>query len=128
MKQAIILLVVAALTMISCRHESVDDRVAREAREYTEKYCPTPDNNGTRLDSMVYDRASRTLINYCSVTGPADDAKVMADNERNIIDALTMEVRNDPKTKGYRNEKIAIRYILYSKANPKTIWIDTTVK
>lgn len=128
MKQTIILLAIAALSMSACKHESVDDRVEREAREYTEKYCPTPDNNGTRVDSMVYDRASRTLINYCTVTGAADNAKVMTENERNIADGITTEVRNDPKCKGYRNSKIAIRYILRSAANPKTIWIDTTVK
>jgi len=128
MRQTIIVLAVAALSLSACNHETVDDRVEREAREYTEKYCPTPDNNGTRIDSMVYDRKSRTLINYCTISGQLDNKQVMADNERNIAEGLTAQVRNDPKCKTYRSANIAVRYILRSASNPKTIWIDTTVK
>ena len=49
--------------MASCT-ESMENRAVREAREYTEKVCPTPYINDSRTDSAVFDKDSRTYIYY----------------------------------------------------------------
>lgn len=43
------------LTFTACHHETIEERAAREAKEYTQKMCPTPVVNFTRTDSMVFD-------------------------------------------------------------------------
>ena len=50
MKQLIIGIVACAALLCSC-HENMEKRAQREAREYTEKYCPTPEelNPNTRF-------------------------------------------------------------------------------
>ena len=30
------------LTFTACHHETIEERAAREAKEYTQKMCPTP--------------------------------------------------------------------------------------
>jgi len=128
MNKTALLLIPIATVMLSCKHESLEDRVEREAREYTEKYCPTPENNNTHVDSIVYNRKSRTIINYCTVSGQYDDEAIMKANEKTIIEGIVSGVRSDPKNKTYRDAGIAIQCILRSAADPKKVWIDTTVK
>lgn len=123
-----IILASVALIMISCKHETLEDRAEKEAREYTEKYCPTPDYNNTHVDSMTYDRATHTLVNYCSITGWLDNDSAMAHNEKNISSGITEQIRSDPKLKTYRDASIAVRYVLRSTADPKKVWLDITVK
>ena len=40
------------LSLSACRN-SLEERAAQECKEYTEKKCPTPVVNDTRMDSMV---------------------------------------------------------------------------
>lgn len=128
MKHLPLLIIFFAVFAVSCKHESIDDRVEREAREYTEKNCPTPNVNNTRVDSLVYDRPNRTLTNYCSVTDQLDNQISMNAYKKDIIEGIAVAVRNDPTTKTYRDAGISIRYVLRSSANPQQVWIDTTVK
>lgn len=72
MKQLIIGIVACAALLCSC-HENMEKRAQREAREYTEKYCPTPVQNYTRTDSVVFDIDTKTYHYYCSITGDLDD-------------------------------------------------------
>ena len=53
------------LLFVSC-HESLEERAEREAREYTERNCPTPVVNFSRTDSVRFDREARNYIYYCS--------------------------------------------------------------
>ncbi|EGW48307.1 hypothetical protein HMPREF0666_00555 [Prevotella sp. C561] len=41
------------LSLSACRN-SLEERAAQECKEYTEKKCPTPVVNDTRMDSMVF--------------------------------------------------------------------------
>ena len=41
MKKKLIYIGIFASLLVSCT-ESLEDKAAREAKEYTEKYCPTP--------------------------------------------------------------------------------------
>ena len=53
MKKLIYTAVLVSL-LASCT-ESLEDKAAREAKEYTEKYCPTPYVNDSRTDSATFD-------------------------------------------------------------------------
>ena len=54
-------LMVMSAPLTSCQ-ESLEERAEREAREYTEKHCPTPPQNDVITDSIVFDRAGVTSI------------------------------------------------------------------
>ena len=55
----IILSLIAIICMASCT-ESIEDKAAREAEEYTQKVCPTPYVNDARPDTETLDKTSRT--------------------------------------------------------------------
>ena len=40
------------ITMLASCSESIEDRAVREAKEYTEKVCPTPFVNDGRTDKI----------------------------------------------------------------------------
>ncbi len=54
------ILIALSLLASSCQ-KSIEDRAEQEAREYTEKLCPTPIQNYTRTDSLTFDRESKTF-------------------------------------------------------------------
>lgn len=50
---------------MSCQ-ETMEEKAARQAKEYTERYCPTPVVNYSRTDSIVFDRERKVYIYYIS--------------------------------------------------------------
>ena len=72
MKKTTTLLLATLLGLAACQHESFDERCGREAREYTEKQCPRRMDDYTMMDSLTFDRASRTLTYYYTMEGMLD--------------------------------------------------------
>ncbi len=60
MKKKLIYIGIFASLLVSCT-ESLEDKAAREAKEYTEKYCPTPYVNDSRTDSATFDKSTKSL-------------------------------------------------------------------
>ena len=75
MKKAFIL-IISALALTACHHETIEERAKRETKEYTQKYCPTPFINYTRTDSMTFENSTRTIIYYCSFSDKMDNAEI----------------------------------------------------
>ena len=69
MKKAIYTLFLASL-VVSCT-ENMEDKAVREAKEYTEKYCPTPYVNDSRTDSAVFDKNTRVFSYYMTLRNKA---------------------------------------------------------
>ena len=69
MKRTVFLLAIVAL-LVACQ-ESLEDRCAREAKEYTEKKCPTLVIKDVTLDSLRFERIfseiTQKLYNYATV-------------------------------------------------------------
>lgn len=128
MRKLLTLTILAAVALGACQRESIDDRAEREAREYTAKYCPTPEIDNSRLDSVVFDRETRTFIYYHLLMGLADNEAVVKAHEKQWMENLTNQWRNNPQIKPYRDKKIAYRYVYRSQADPKKIWIDVRLK
>ena len=99
-------LVGVSSVFVSC-HESLEKRAQREAREYTERNCPTPwDNNDVRTDSVGFDIDSRTYIYYCSVRGKAD---------------------SNPNLKAFKEAAFSFAYILRSHKDAKQVLFSITI-
>ena len=96
------MLAAAALALSACQ-ESLEDRAAREAKEYTEKNCPVQINEAIVTDSMTFDKQTLTLHYYLSVKGPADTTAIAnSEIKEDMIKALrgTTSVRPYKKHPG----------------------------
>lgn len=113
--------VFACMPLVGC-HENFEQRAAREAKEYTEKYCPTPVQNCTRTDSVTFDIESKTFNYYCSVTDALDNHEVFENNKERIADALIKNIKENPGLRNYKKGKFCFAYILRSAKNPKTVY------
>ena len=91
MKTFLYCTIASAILLCSC-HESIEKRAQREAREYTEKNCPTPVLNYMRTDSVVFETSTRTYHYYLSVMNDLDDAKIFELNRKLIVDNFMKQV------------------------------------
>ena len=120
MKKALFLSAVISL-LAGCQHETVDDRTAREAAEYTKQMCPTPIENFTRTDSLVFNRATRTLIYYCAFCDKMDDEKMVAINRNKLVEGLKAGIKNDIGLKTYLEAGIHVMYVVHSTKEPQKV-------
>ena len=123
MKQLIIGIVACAALLCSC-HENMEKRAQREAREYTEKYCPTPVQNYTRTDSVVFDIDTKTYHYYCSITGDLDDQRVFDLNRQKISDALLANLKDNMAFVPYKKEGFAFQWTLRSDKDKNVVYFD----
>ena len=54
------LFTVMTLLLTGCQ-ETLEERGAREARDYTEKHCPAPVARDVTMDSMTFDKSTNTF-------------------------------------------------------------------
>lgn len=121
MKKYLLFAVASLALMCSCHHDTIEDRAEREAKDYTEKYCPTPYTNDVRTDSLTFEKSSKTFTYYCRLRGLIDNPKVIAENETKLKTAIRENFSNDTGTKIYKDAKFNFIYILRSDNDPKTI-------
>jgi hypothetical protein len=121
MKKYLLFAVASLALMCSCHHDTIEDRAEREAKDYTEKFCPTPYTNDVRTDSLTFDKSSKTFTYYCRLRGLIDNPKVIAENETKLKTAIRENFSNDTGTKIYKDAKFTFIYILRSDNDPKTI-------
>lgn len=115
----------ALLTVAIGCQESLPDRCAREAKEYTAKKCPVSIDEYTTMDSLTFDKATLTLNYYYTMKGNAD-------NKQNIVQdkahkALVDQVRNSTTLKAYKDEGYRFGYIYHSAKNPKEVLYSTVI-
>ena len=80
---------------VGCQ-ESLEERCEREAREYTEKHCPTPVAKDVVMDSMTFDKATHTITYAYTLTGQLDDSAVV--EGAHSRDLLLQEIKNSAWT------------------------------
>ena len=117
----ICLFIIITLSMIACRQESLVDRAAREAKEYTERMCPTPVYNETRTDSVTFDKISRTYTYHCSFLNYLDDSAAIASIKDKLHQQLLEALIENTGIKAYKDADFSFEYICRSAKNPKQI-------
>jgi ADP-ribose pyrophosphatase YjhB (NUDIX family) len=120
-----ILLLIATVALIGCQ-ESLEERCAREAKEYTKKNCPTQVTQEITLDSMTFDTKSHTIAYCYTVSGEIDDSTVI--NSNNPQGRLLEQVKNTPNLKLYKDADYNFRYVYYSTKNNGTKLFDATFR
>ena len=124
--KSFVLLLVAAVTLTAC-HESLEDRCAREAKEYTEKYCPAPGGKNLIIDSMAFDRTTHTLSYYYSLKGDIDNAAIIQKQKNFLHKQMLGVVRNATTMKTYKDAGYSFRYVYHSSKDKGQVLYDQTI-
>lgn len=117
-----ILLFAFVITLFSC-HESLEERAAREVKEYTEKKCPAAIDEFTIIDSITFDRASKTVHTYYSLRGRADTVGVL--NDINARIPLVDELKRNTNNRIYKEAGFRFAYTYTSASRKGKILYET---
>lgn len=117
---------IVCFLMISCQ-ESMEDRAVRQAKEYTERYCPTPVVNYSRTDSILFDRQRKVYIYHISFYDVLDDSNVVDENKDKIADMLTQSVREATGLKNFIEAGFRFEYICHSAKEPKKVLFKISI-
>jgi hypothetical protein len=123
MKKFTACLIVLCFIFCAC-HESLTERAEREAKEYTKKYCPTPVQNYTRTDSVVFDVETKSFVYYCSVFDNLDDQEVFNKNKSQISDALLGHLKENTQLRAYKEDGMSFRWVIVSAKDHKVVYFD----
>ena len=124
MKRKIYTILMMTALLTSCQ-ETLEERAARESRDYTEKHCPAPVAYQVTMDSMTFDKVSHTFGYYYSLSGTLDDSAYIKQN--NPRDMLLQQVKNSTNLKMYKDAGYGFRYVYMSTKNKATLF-DVTFK
>lgn len=116
-------LVLCALCLASCQ-QSFEDRSAAEAEKYTRKKCPAMISATTRIDSLVFERATHTLHYHYTLTGPADDSTIVA--ATNPKQLLLDGIRNNTALKDYKEHGYSFAYTYHSESQKGKVLFTAT--
>ena len=113
--------IVLTVAFTSCKHTTLADRAAKDAQDFTERYCPTPVQNMQRLDSITFDRATLTLCYHYQLSGSADNLDAIKLVRGKIKKALLEDLKNDTRVKTYKDAGYNFRYIFYSEKSKSVL-------
>lgn len=108
------------MTAVSCQ-ESLEDRAAREDKEYTEKFCPTPPENNVITDSLVFDKKTRTQYYYITFVGDNDNEELINKFKPQLREGLRDQLLNNPQTQAYRDAGFNFAYICRSQSTGRIL-------
>lgn len=119
----ILLLASAALLAASCQ-ESLEERAAREARDFTRKNCPVKLSDVMTTDSLVFDKQTLTLQYYLSVSGSADTTAILKDQLRkDMVESL----KGNTSIQKYKEAGYNFKYTFCSTKHKGSILFETTI-
>ena len=124
MKKTVLLLM--GIMLLTACQESLEDRCAREAKEFTEKNCPRAVDKEIVLDSMTFEKATHTISYLYTLNGTLDDPQRI--DSTHFRELLLMEVKNSTNLKLYKDEGYAFRYAYYSQKNNGTKLFEATFR
>lgn len=119
-------LAIGVVAMLMACHEGIEERAAREAREYTERFCPTPVQNFTRTDSVVFYKDTKTYTYYCSVVDRMDDEAIIKANQANLQSGLLASIKQNTNIVVYKKANFNFAYVLHSSAQPQKVLFKAT--
>ncbi len=102
------------MAALAACHENIEERAARECREYTEKHCPAPISEILVNDSMIYEPAHRTVHYFYSLRGVADTTAL---NTNNVREDMLSSIKNSAQLKRYKEAGFSFRYTYFSTKN-----------
>ena len=118
-----ILFAVLFVFFLCACQESLEDRCARECKEYTQKKCPVLVTENVTLDSMTFAKP-HLLTYYYTVGGVLDDAEALKQHDARGL--LLRELKNSASLKLYKDAGYDIRYVYHSASQRGTRLLEAT--
>ena len=115
---------VIMLLLTACQ-ESLEDRCARETKEYTRKNCPAKMDNNIILDSLTFEKETLTLHYHYKLTGFADQDSIVKNID--AVNILKKELRNTTTLKLYKDNHYRFAYTYRSEKDPKKVLLDVVL-
>lgn len=122
----IVFFMIAVFALTACHHETLEERAARESKEYTMKNCPSAIKNNIRTDSLVFDKNTHAIIYYYTLFNEMDDSMMMANEKEKLLAALKNALTKDISLKTYKDAGFNIRYEYHSSTRPELILLEKT--
>ncbi len=120
------LMILAGAFLLASCHESLEDRAAREAKEFTEKQCPSPVRDNTRTDSLTFDKESKTICYWYTLCGAADNADAINKDKEHLTSVLLDGVKSSTDLKAYKDAGFKVRFVYHSEKTPQQRLLDVT--
>ena len=110
------------LALGACRHTSRLERIAREARTFTEKQCPFNVDQYTRLDSTTFDTTTRCYYYNYTVNGILDNDSVYTPDQGQRFREQTLEeIRSSIGLRGYKEAGLTLVWRYYSEQSGRLL-------
>ena len=129
MKMKKTLLFFVAVLLFSACQESIEKRLAREARELSEKCPQTLRIQGADgvshimiLDSIVFDIPTLTQRQYFTMTGDIDNADFAPTKS-----ILVEQLKNEPTYELHRKNGYSFYYVYRSASHPDSVYAEITI-
>ena len=124
-KNMILAIPVGILLFTSCQ-ESLEERCARECKEYTKKKCPVLVTKDVYLDSLSFDPSDHLMAYYYTVEGVLDNAEALVQHDLRRM--LLKELKNSSSLKLYKDEGYNFRYTYFSTKEKGTKLFEATFR
>ena len=126
MKKLFLIFLICPTAFVAC-HESLEEKAAREAAEFTRKNCPVAVSENIVNDSMVYEKNTRTIHYYYTINGNADTTAI---NIQQARDMLIKGVKDATALRPYKEAGFNFAYTYFSAKNKgkKLIEVPITPK
>lgn len=124
MKKTVLLLM--SIVLLTACQESLEDRCAREAKEFTEKNCPRAVAQDIVLDSMTFEKSTHTISYMYTLNGTLDDTARI--DSAHFREMLLLEVKNSTNLKLYKDAGYSFRYAYYSEKENGTKLFEATFR
>ena len=124
-KRIILILSVGMLSFTACQ-ESLEERCARECKEYTKKKCPVLIAKDIYLDSLTFNTSNQMLSYYYTVEGVLDDAEFL--KQRDFRGMLLKELKRSTGDKLYKDAGYSFRYVYFSGRQKGTLLVEATFR
>ena len=118
------IIITLAVVLVSSCQESLEDKAARDAAEYTRKYCPTPVINYTRTDSVSFNKTTHVYTYYCTFSGIMDNKNIISQHRTEITQMLAKAIKESTNLKPYVQAGFKFRYICRSERNTKNVLLQ----
>ena len=107
----------------SC-HESIEDKAERETKDFTQKNCPVQVAEGVVNDSMTFDRDTRTINYFYSMTGAADTTAI---DTKRAKEELVKGIKNATSLRNYKEKGFNFAYTYFSTKHKGKVLIHVKI-
>ena len=114
----------AALLLVSCQ-ENIEEKALRETKEHTRKNCPMKINDNVVIDSMTFERDSRTICYYYSMLGTADTTAIDKSSAR---EQLVRGIIESTSIRKYKENNFSFSYSYFSTKHKGKLLLKVVVK